>query len=104
MYNAFTCTTRLLNNEFIQNQRSVMNATIMDDALQYIVNEVIISYVPEYFLTFEYTPWIFSLIGSALIGLSGILPLALIPVGAENKDGEASSDRKYLYLCNTTIT
>lgn len=92
MKDACTFATRLLKNEFTPNQRSVMNTTIMDDALQYIVNDVLISYMPEYLLTFEYTPWIFSLIGSALIGLSGILPLALIPVGAENKDGEASSD------------
>ncbi|XP_065371422.1 zinc transporter ZIP13 homolog [Calliphora vicina] len=44
--------------------------------------------VPEYFKDFEYTPWVFSLLGSVVIGLSGILPLLIIPTDEKlNKQG-----------------
>lgn len=43
-------------------------------------------YVPEYLRQIHYVPWIFSLIGSALIGLSGILPLLIIPSVEEGKE------------------
>lgn len=38
---------------------------------------------------FEYHPWLFSMIGSAIIGLSGVLPLLVIPIedGANLKSG-----------------
>ena len=38
---------------------------------------------------FEYQPWIFSLIGSTMVGLSGVLPLLVIPIdaGADLKNG-----------------
>lgn len=38
---------------------------------------------------FEYQPWVFSLLGSAMVGLSGILPLLIIPIddGANLKNG-----------------
>lgn len=29
---------------------------------------------------FEYQPWLFSLIGSAMVGLSGVFPLLVIPI------------------------
>ncbi|GLG98665.1 Zinc transporter ZIP13 homolog [Gryllus bimaculatus] len=32
---------------------------------------------------FEYHPWVFSLIGSTLIGLSGVFPLLVIPIQEE---------------------
>lgn len=32
------------------------------------------------FSAYEYCPWIFSLIGSILVGLSGVLPLLVIPI------------------------
>jgi hypothetical protein len=37
----------------------------------------------------EYYPWLFSMIGSAIIGLSGVLPLLVIPIedGANLKSG-----------------
>jgi hypothetical protein len=37
----------------------------------------------------EYHPWLFSMIGSAIIGLSGVLPLLVIPIedGANLKSG-----------------
>jgi len=54
-------------------------------------------YVPEYFRTMEYVPWVFSLLGSALIGLSGILPLIIIPSneGGDSKDKNVKN-REYL--------
>lgn len=59
-----------------------MNITtpFMDETFQYIYQEVMENWMPEYFKSFEYTPWVFSLLGSALIGMSGILPLFLIPI------------------------
>jgi zinc transporter 13 len=38
---------------------------------------------------FEYHPWLFSVIGSAVIGLSGVFPLLVIPIedGANQKSG-----------------
>lgn len=68
----------------------MMNTTtqMMDDALQYIYVEVIERYLPEWIssIEFEYTPWIFSIIGAALIGLAGILPLFVIPIDAGGKE------------------
>jgi zinc transporter 13 len=29
---------------------------------------------------FEYQPWLFSLFGSAMVGLSGVFPLLVIPI------------------------
>lgn len=49
-------------------------------------------YVPEYLRQIHYVPWVFSLIGSALIGLSGILPLLIIPSVEEGKE---IKNRKY---------
>jgi solute carrier family 39 (zinc transporter), member 13 len=46
------------------------------------------SFVPEYIRSIEYVPWVFSLLGSALIGLSGILPLIIIPSTEAGKDKE----------------
>lgn len=65
----------------------------MDEALQYIYVEVIERYLPECISSIEiaYQPWVFALIGSALIGLSGILPLLVIPNDA---DGKQFKDRK----------
>lgn len=66
----------------------------MDETLQYILQEVQY-YIPEYVksIEFEYTPWIFSLLGATLIGLSGILPLLVIPSDTDEK-GVQYSDRK----------
>lgn len=45
-------------------------------------------YLPDYIRSFHYVPWIFSLLGSALIGLSGILPLVIIPNIEPGKENE----------------
>lgn len=71
----------------------------MDETLRYIYSEVIERYTPEYIKTieFEYTPWVFSLLGSIVIGLSGILPLFIIPINAGG--GSGFNDRKFSH-CN----
>lgn len=56
-------------------------------------------YVPEYLRQITYVPWVFSLIGSALIGLSGILPLIIIPSVEEGKD---IKNRKLLTYSSST--
>lgn len=58
----------------------------MDETFQYIYKEVVEQYVPSYLLDIGYTPWVFSLLGSALIGLSGILPLFVIPNIGDGKE------------------
>lgn len=65
----------------------------MDETLRYLYFEVIERFTPEYIKTleFEYTPWVFSLLGSMVIGLSGIFPLFIIPGDA---GGSEFSDRK----------
>lgn len=77
-----------------------MNTTLspaMDETLRYIYFEVIERYTPEYIKTieFEYTPWVFSLLGSIVIGLSGIFPLLVIPGDATGSD---FSDREYFIV------
>lgn len=51
-------------------------------------------YLPEYIRTITYVPWVFSLLGAALIGLSGILPLIIIPSEEAGKDKEIKN-REY---------
>ncbi|XP_033218583.1 zinc transporter ZIP13 homolog isoform X2 [Belonocnema kinseyi] len=47
---------------------------------------------------FEYQPWVFSLLGSAMVGLSGILPLLIIPIddGTNLKNGGAGTLKSLL--------
>uniref|UniRef100_A0A1Q3G3M6 Putative zinc transporter zip13 n=2 Tax=Culex tarsalis TaxID=7177 RepID=A0A1Q3G3M6_CULTA len=63
-----------------------ISTAFMDEAMGFLYREVLDNFVPECVKSLEYTPWVFSLLGSALIGLSGILPLVVIPAGG--KDGE----------------
>lgn len=72
-----------------------MNATLqmMDETLVYIYKEIMESYVPDYIKSIQYTPWVFSLLGSALIGLAGILPLFIIP-SISDSDKKNMKDRK----------
>ncbi|XP_055385038.1 zinc transporter ZIP13 homolog isoform X2 [Condylostylus longicornis] len=55
------------------------STTFFDENLIFVYKEVVQNYLPNFVKNFEYTPWVFSLLGSAVIGLSGILPLAIIP-------------------------
>lgn len=47
---------------------------------------------------FSYNPWIFSLLGSTIVGLTGIFPIWLIPIqdGVDLKTGENSDSLKIL--------
>lgn len=47
---------------------------------------------------FDYTPWLFSLLGSTMIGLTGIFPLLIIPIdeGADLKTGDSAGTLKVL--------
>ncbi|CAH2097161.1 unnamed protein product [Euphydryas editha] len=53
---------------------------------------------PEYFYNFveelDEHPWLFSALASLLVGLSGILPLLIIPIDetASFKDGDKTDD------------
>jgi len=70
-----------------------MTTQFMDDTWHFIYNEIFYNYMPDIFKQYEYTPWIFSLLGSALIGLSGILPLFLIPV-VDTTNNRSKNDGK----------
>lgn len=55
-----------------------------DNNLGYIFSELsdvhAVQVISKLFSAFEYCPWIFSLIGSILVGLSGVFPLLVIPI------------------------
>lgn len=72
-----------------------MSVPFIDENLVFIYKEVVTTYLPDFVKEFHYTPWIFSLLGSALIGLSGILPLAIIPAFNNEKDTKDFKDREY---------
>lgn len=78
-----------------------MNATLspaMDETLRFIYTEVIERYAPDCVKTIEftYTPWVFSLLGSMVIGLAGIFPLIVIPDDTANS---AYTNREYCRCC-----
>lgn len=59
-----------------------------DEHIAYVYTEIVNNYLPEFVKGFEYTPWVFSLLGSVVIGLAGILPLIIIPTEEKlDKDG-----------------
>ncbi|XP_058119153.1 zinc transporter ZIP13 homolog [Anopheles ziemanni] len=71
-----------------------MNVTssFLDETFVYLYKEMN-HYMPEFISSMGYVPWVFSLLGSALIGLSGILPMFIIPDAAKNsKDASELSD------------
>ena len=76
-----------------------MNSTVgfFDEHIVMLYTHLVNQYMPEYFLAFEYTPWIFSLLGSVVIGLSGILPLLIIPTD-EKLNEQGFKDRKWFLL------
>lgn len=45
-------------------------------------------YLPDAIMNITYVPWMFSLLGSLLIGLSGVLPMIIIPSGVNEKGKE----------------
>lgn len=72
-----------------------MNATVgfFDEHIVMLCRHLVNEYVPSYFTSMEYTPWIFSILGSVVIGLSGILPLIIIPTD-EKLEKQGYKDRK----------
>lgn len=81
---------------------NVTSGNMMEDTLVHLYNEVFESYIPEYIKSMEYTPWVFSLLGSAMIGLAGILPLVIIPTESVTK-GDKMDDREYLFILYSEI-
>lgn len=76
----------------------------MDETFRYIYVEIIEKYTLDYIkaFEFEYTPWVFSLLGSICIGLSGIFPLLVIPADAVGSG--QYNDRKYWFsLCTISV-
>lgn len=73
-----------------------MNAStgFFDEHIAALYTHLVDQYMPAYFVGFEYTPWLFSLLGSVVIGLSGILPLIIIPTD-DNLNKEGFKDRKF---------
>ncbi|XP_039436639.1 zinc transporter ZIP13 homolog [Culex pipiens pallens] len=71
-----------------------ISTAFMDEAMVFLYREVVDAYLPDCIKSLEYTPWVFSLLGSALIGLSGILPLLVIPAatGGSAGDGKEFND------------
>lgn len=66
---------------------SIANLTsvFLDDTLQFVCQELVTNYVPDFITSMPYRPWMFSVLGSILIGLSGILPLLVIPTQTEDE-------------------
>ncbi|KAH8268639.1 hypothetical protein KR026_011063 [Drosophila bipectinata] len=58
---------------------TISNSSFFEEHIAIIYNSLMEQYMPEYFKSFQYTPWVFSLLGSVVIGLSGIFPLLIIP-------------------------
>ncbi|KAL9693013.1 hypothetical protein quinque_012298 [Culex quinquefasciatus] len=69
-----------------------ISTAFMDEAMVFLYREVVDAYLPECIKSLEYTPWVFSLLGSALIGLSGILPLLVIPAAT---GGSAGGEKEF---------
>lgn len=63
-----------------------ISTSFLDDQIVYLYTQLVHSYMPDFVKSFEYTPWVFSLLGSAVIGLAGILPLIIIPTHEDSKD------------------
>ncbi|XP_049534740.1 zinc transporter ZIP13 homolog [Anopheles darlingi] len=69
----------------------MMNLTsaFLDETFVYLCKEMG-HYVPEFIGSIGYVPWMFSLLGSALIGLSGILPMFIIPDPSKSPKGDTA--------------
>lgn len=76
-----------------------MNTTTnyFDEHIVYMYTQIVNNYMPDFMKGYEYTPWIFSLLGSVVIGLSGILPLIIIPTEQTLKE-EGYKDRKLIFV------
>lgn len=72
-----------------------MNSTLelLEGQLGPIYHHMLEHYLPEFCKQLEYKPWVFSLLGSMIIGMSGILPLIIIPTD-ETLEAQGYRDRK----------
>lgn len=89
------------NNQFILMDYSCNdNNTNMENLYKIVNDEMLIPWY-TFINYFEYQPWIFSMLGSAIVGLSGIFPLLVIPIdeGADLKNG-GKNTINYLLLIN----
>jgi len=70
------------------------NGTLLD--LNY--KGLVVDLVPEWILALEYMPWLWAMIGSILVGLSGVLPLLVIPMDQTDnlKQGDSANKLKTL--------
>ncbi|GAB0088630.1 Zinc transporter ZIP13 homolog [Sergentomyia squamirostris] len=83
--------------------KCVVNFTsgLLDEkVLDYVSWDLVDPFIPDFIATMPYRPWLFSMLGSILIGMSGILPLIVIPVQSEHdkKNGTNPSESKTLKL------
>lgn len=69
---------------------NISNFLMMDETWEYICTEVT-SAMPSFIANMTYRPWVFSMLGSVLIGLSGILPLIFIPAQTEEEKSKGSN-------------
>lgn len=52
------------------------NTTYLETSYKDIIRDL----VPGWICGVEYVPWIWAMFGSILVGLSGVLPLLVIPI------------------------
>lgn len=55
-------------------------AVLNSSSLREPYDAVLLEFVPSWMFTMEYIPWLWAIIGSILVGLSGVLPLFIIHV------------------------
>lgn len=84
--------------QFLRNDTN--DGTVWGVYKTFVTHYIPDSWVPVISLlpTFEYHPWLFSVLGSTLIGLSGVLPLFVIPIeeGANLKTGGGARSLRVL--------
>ncbi|CAH1154059.1 unnamed protein product [Phaedon cochleariae] len=82
----------MLGNFFICSTDT--NATNFDSSYKEVIKDL----VPEWICTLEYIPWLWAMFGSLLVGLSGVLPLLVIPIDETDvlKQGANASRLKTL--------
>ncbi|CAH1099346.1 unnamed protein product [Psylliodes chrysocephalus] len=70
------------------------NKTDFEDSYKELVKD----FVPEWVCALEYVPWCWAIFGAILVGLSGVLPLLVIPLDqSENlKQGDSANRLKTL--------
>lgn len=57
-----------------------VNGTNFSDDNGHYTRTTMLGPVPELIAVIEYLPWIWAMFGSILVGLSGVLPLLVIPI------------------------